>query len=142
MMEQKQQAPLLDPSALPSSEALAYLGDAAYSLYVRELLVRHGTSHAKDLNRLSLLYVTAERQAALFQSLSERLTETEYGIYRRAHNHKGLKTPKHASYADYRMATGLEALIGALYYVGDTARIHDLLDETLQAWLAEENTEH
>jgi ribonuclease-3 family protein len=116
-------------AALPSSEALAYLGDAVFSLFVREELVRTGISHAKDLNRLSLSFVTAESQAALFHKIEERLTEWEKDIYHRAYNHKGLKPPKHASHAEYRTATGLEAVVGALYYTGQADRISELLGE-------------
>ena len=112
---------------LPSSEALAYLGDAVYALYVREHLVRCGISHAKELNALSLSFVTAEKQAALLHRIQSALTEWESDVYRRAFNHKGLMPPKHASYAEYRAATGLEAVIGALHYTGQTERIHELL---------------
>lgn len=116
-------------ASLPSSEALAYLGDAVFSLYVRTVLVKRGISHAGELNRLSLLYVTAPKQAALLHRIEDRLTEEERDIYRRAYNHKGLKAPKHASYAEYRTATGLEALLGALYYTNDMSRIEELLGD-------------
>ena len=43
-------------ASLPSTQALAYLGDAAYSLYVRRMLVESGLSKAKDLNRETLKY--------------------------------------------------------------------------------------
>lgn len=114
---------------LPSCEALSYLGDAVYGLFVRELLVREGISHAGELNRLSLSFVTAESQAALLHKIEERFTEWESDIYRRAYNHKGLKPPKHASYAQYRAATGLEAVIGALHLTGQKARIDELLGD-------------
>lgn len=117
----------LSPAALPSSEALAYLGDAVYSLFVREHLVGRGISHAKDLNRLSLSAVTAEKQAAHLYTVKDSFSAWENDIYHRAYNHKGLKPPKHASYAEYRAATGLEAVIGALYLCGRTDRINELL---------------
>ncbi len=117
---------------LPSSEALAYLGDAVFSLYVRQLLVKKGISHASELNRLSLLYVTAPHQAAIFRRMEDKLTEEERDIYRRAYNHKGLKAPKHASYAEYRTATGLEALLGALYFENNIARIEELLSDVTE----------
>ena len=116
-------------ASLPSSEALSYLGDAVFSLYVREHLVRAGISHARDLNRLSLSFVTAESQAALFLKIKERLTDWEKDVYQRAYNHKGLKPPKHASYAQYRTATGLEAVVGALHFIGQSERIYELLGE-------------
>ena len=114
---------------LPAVMALSYLGDAVYSLYVRKRLVRLGISHAKDLNRLSLDFVTAPRQAELSKKLLPLLTEEEIGVYRRACNHKGLSRPAHASYGEYRAATGFEAVLGALSYLGDDARLAYLLDQ-------------
>ena len=64
---------------LPAVMALAYLGDAVYSLYVRRRLVTMGVSHAGDLNRLSLSFVTAPKQAALSKLLLPLLTEEETG---------------------------------------------------------------
>jgi ribonuclease-3 family protein len=119
-------------AALPSSEALAYLGDAVYSLYIRELLTHRGISHAAELNRLSLFYVTAPRQALMLRAMEGSFTEWESDIFRRAFNHKGLKAPRHATYAEYRAATGLEAVLGALWYTGKQERIYSLLDQALK----------
>lgn len=113
---------------LPAAMALSYLGDAVYSLYVRSHLVARGISHAGELNRLSLSYVTAPRQAEMAKRLLPLLSEEEAGIYRRAFNHKGLSRPAHASYGEYRAATGFEAVLGALYHTGDLARLYALLD--------------
>lgn len=114
---------------LPAVMALSYLGDAVYSLYVRRRLVRMGISHAGELNRMSLDFVTAPRQATLAKRLLPLLTEEEVGVYRRAFNHKGLSRPAHASYGEYRAATGFEAVLGALSYLGEEARLTALLDE-------------
>ena len=117
---------------LPAAMALSYLGDAVYSLYVRQRLVALGISHAGELNRLSLAYVTAPRQAALAKRLLPLLTEEETGVYRRAFNHKGLSRPARASYGEYRAATGFEAVLGALYHLGERERLYALLDEIHQ----------
>ena len=113
---------------LPAVMALSYLGDAVYSLYVRERLVNAGISHVGELNRLSLLYVTAPKQAALVKRLLPLFSEEEADIYRRAFNHKGLSRPAHASYGEYRAATGFEAVLGALYHLGKKERLLELLD--------------
>lgn len=113
---------------LPAVMALSYLGDAVYSLYVRQRLVDMGISHAGDLNRLSLGFVTAPKQAELSKKLLLLLTEYELGIYKRAFNHKGLSRPAHATYGEYRAATGFEAVLGALYYRNEKERLAYLLD--------------
>ena len=41
--------------------------------------------------------------------------------------------PKHADVRDYRVATGLEALLGHLYVKGEDARIGELMRLALQS---------
>ena len=114
---------------LPSSMALAYLGDARHSLYVRDMLVRRGLSKSGDLNREAQKYVTAEAQAKMYRRVEGMLTEDESDTFRRAANSSHLNRPKHASLTEYRYATGFEALIGMLYYIGDDERISEILTE-------------
>ena len=115
-------------ASLPSTQALAYLGDAAYSLYVRRMLVEKGLSKAKDLNRETLRYVTAEAQAAMYRRIEHMLLDDEREVFKRAANSTHLNRPKHASVTDYRYATGFEALIGMLVWIKDDERIAELLD--------------
>ena len=114
-------------ASLPSVAALAYLGDAAYSLYVRRMLIEQGCEKAGELNRRSLLYVTAERQAALMRRLEPMLAEDERDVFRRAANSSHLNRPRHASVADYRYATGFEAVLGMLVWISDNDRLEELL---------------
>ncbi len=114
-------------SQLPPVLALAYLGDAEYSLFVRRMLVGRGISHIGDLNREALAYVTAERQAARMRKIEPFLTEDERDVYRRAANSKHLNRPKHAGMNDYRAATGFEAVLGMLSWLGDKERMEEIL---------------
>ena len=114
-------------ASLPSVAALAYLGDAAYSLYVRRMLIEEGCEKAGELNRRSLQYVTAERQAALMRRLEPMLLEDERDVFRRAANSSHLNRPRHASVADYRYATGFEAVLGMLVWISDNERLEELL---------------
>lgn len=116
-------------ATLPSPMALAYLGDARHSLFVREMLVSEGLSKSGDLNREALRYVTAEAQARMARFLEPRLLEDERDIFRRAANSGHLNRPKHASVADYRHATGFEAVVGMLHYIGDEERLLQLMTE-------------
>ena len=116
-------------SSLPSVMALAYLGDARHALFVRDMLVRRGMSKSSDLNRAALGYVTAEAQASMYRKIEGMLSDDERDVVRRAANSGHLNRPKHASPADYRAATGFEALIGMLYYIGDEERLSAILTE-------------
>ncbi len=114
-------------AALPTTAALAYLGDARHALYVRRMLVEKGICKSGELNEASLSYVTAEAQARMMRKIEPLLFEDERDVYRRAANSGHLNRPKHASAADYRAATGFEAVIGMLEWVGDEERLDMLL---------------
>lgn len=114
---------------LPTTQALAYLGDARHSLYVRYMLIRRGLCKSGELNRESLKYVTAECQARMYRRVEHLLLDDERDVFRRAANSGHLNKPKHASGADYRTATGFEAVIGMLCWIGDEERLKMLLDE-------------
>ncbi len=115
-------------TSLPSVAALAYLGDAGHSLYIRKMLVGRGISKSGELNKLSLAYVTAEEQAKAIRRIDNLLLDDERDVFRRAQNSAHLNKPKHAKIADYRAATGFEAVIGMLIWIGDNERLTLLLD--------------
>ena len=110
---------------LPAVMALSYLGDAVYSLYVRERLVGMGVSHAGELNRLSLDFVTAPKQAELAKRLLPLLTEEETDVFKRGKN-SHLTPPKSASLNEYKRATGFECVFGFLHLTGNFQRIDEL----------------
>lgn len=115
-------------ASLPTTAALAYLGDARHGLYVRRMLVEKGICKAGELNAASLSYVTAEAQARMMRKIEPLLLDDERDLYKRAANSGHLNRPKHASAADYRAATGFEAVIGMLEWIGDSERLNMLLD--------------
>ena len=116
-------------ASLPTTAALAYLGDARHGLYVRRMLVERGICKSGELNEASLKYVTAEAQAAMMRRIEPLLLDDERDLYKRAANSGHLNRPRHASAADYRAATGFEAVIGMLEWIGDTERLELLLKE-------------
>ena len=115
-------------ASLPTTAALAYLGDARHGLYVRRMLVERGICKSGELNEASLKYVTAEAQAAMMRRIEPLLLDDERDLYKRAANSGHLNRPRHASAADYRAATGFEAVIGMLEWIGDQERLNMLLD--------------
>ena len=117
-------------AVLPSVAALSYLGDARHALYVRRMLVARGLTKSADLNREALKYVTAEAQARMYEKISGILTEDEADVFRRASNSTHLNKPKHASGRDYRFATGFEAVVGMLEWLGETDRLEFLLNKS------------
>lgn len=108
---------------------LAYIGDAAYELVIRTMVVEKGNRQVSQLHRLTTSYVKAQAQAAMIEALEPELTEEELAIYKRGRNAKSYTSAKNASILDYRKATGLEALIGYLYLSGREERVLFLIKE-------------
>ena len=115
---------------LPSVAALSYIGDARHALYVRKMLVEKGICKSGELNKESLKYVTAEAQAQIYRRIADDLTEEERDVFRRASNSTHLNKPKHASGLEYRYATGFEAVVGMLFWLGNEERLEFLLNKS------------
>lgn len=110
-----------------SSAALAYLGDCAIELCVREYLVREkGFSSSAKLNKEALNFVKASRQAEAMKNIIDILTEEEAAVFHRGRNMGHSNTPKSATMAEYRNATGMEALFGWLHLAKRQERINEL----------------
>ena len=106
---------------------LAFLGDAVYELMVRRDLVEEDR-HVADLHKEAVRYVSANAQCRDFKNIEELLTEEELDLVRRARN-KSQHNPKNTKIQVYRIATGFEALVGALYLSGAKDRLEYLYDE-------------
>ena len=105
---------------------LAFIGDAVWSLYVREGLVFSADYKTGMLQKLASARVSAKGQAALADGMLAKLTEEEKEIFLRGRNAKKPTKSKNASVAEYNISTGFEAVVGFLYLVGDYARIDEL----------------
>ena len=117
----------IDPRTA-STAALAYLGDAVIELLVRERLVEAGYTSSKALNARALDFVRAAAQAAAMERLLPHLTEEEEAAFRRGRNIGHTNTPKRATVAEYRNATGMEALFGYLHATGQSGRAAELFE--------------
>lgn len=110
-----------------TTASLAYLGDCAIEICVREYLVREaGLSSSAKLNKAALEFVRAARQAEAMKNILPLLTEEENAVFHRGRNMGHSSTPKSATVAEYRNATGMEALFGWLYLAKNRERIDEL----------------
>lgn len=107
---------------------MAYIGDAIYEVYIRKFLIEKSNAKVNDLQKESLKYVSAVSQRKHLERLesSNFLTEEEIEIYKWGRNAHGGKA-KNADIVTYRIATGLEALIGVLYYDGNIKRVEEIM---------------
>ena len=111
-----------------STAALAYLGDSVIEICVRERLVKAGLSSSAMLNKTALEYVRASAQAEAMKRILPLLDEEEDAVFHRGRNIGHTNTPKSATVAEYRAATGMEALFGYLHLAGRKERIDELFD--------------
>ena len=114
-----------------SPVVLAFVGDAAYSLYVREGLMISSDYKTGELQKRSAARVSAKGQAELYSKIEAKLSEEEREIFLRGRNAKKPTKSKSATVAEYNISTGFEAVIGFLYLAGDYDRIDELLADEL-----------
>lgn len=112
-----------------SPVVLAFVGDAVYSLFVREKLAFLSDSKSGELNKLATAEVKATAQAEFIREIMPLLTEEEIAIFKRARNTKKKTKAKSASVTDYNASTGFEALVGYLYVTGDLDRLNYILNK-------------
>ena len=115
-----------------SSIGLAHLGDGVYELLVRKRIVEAGSMPPKKLNAHKVEMVRASAQAAVYDGLEPLLTEDERDMLKRGRNAHTGSVPQNAQMADYRKATGVEALFGFLYLKGDWERLYFLFDKAMR----------
>ena len=118
--------PEIDPKTY-SPLGLAYIGDAVYEIAVRTLVISEGNMSVNKYHKKSSSLVKASAQAGVYDNIKEKLTDEEAAVYKRGRNAKSATAAKNASIVEYRMATGIEALIGYLYLSGRTARALELI---------------
>lgn len=109
---------------------LAFVGDAVYSLYVRERLTLEVGGKSSDLQRTAAKIVSASGQSEFLDKVLPLFTETEEDIYRRGRNAKKGSKSKSASHLEYNRSTGFEAVLGFLYLTGKDERIKELLQKS------------
>ena len=94
--------------------ALAFLGDAVYSLFIRTTVVARGN------------------RQAIGKAVYDLLSPQEQKIYRRGRNSHPMHHARGASLEEYLHATALETLCGYLFLQGETERIAEILRQGIE----------
>ena len=128
MSELRELFGLKDPDIRSYSPlTLAYIGDGVYELVIRTILVKKGNCPVNRIHRKASSLVKASAQSAIMEKIEGHLTQEEHDIYRRGRNAHSPTMAKHDTMADYRRATGFEALMGYLYLKEEYTRILTLI---------------
>ena len=109
---------------------LAYLGDAIYEVYVRDYLIKKGIAKVEELQEEAIKYVSAKSQSKILNFLIDEqiLSDEEIDIVKRGRNYKRASHPKNTDIITYKLATGLECLIGYLYLDNNKERIDEIMN--------------
>lgn len=108
--------------------ALAYMGDAAYEVIIRQHLIAEGLAKPNHLQKKATHYVSAKAQAALIDLMETDgiLSDEEWTMFKRGRNAKSYTHAKNTDVVTYRISTGFEALMGYLALSGRQDRVNEL----------------
>lgn len=121
-----------------SSNSLSFIGDAIYTLKVREYFITNKYQSNKSLQKLCNGYNCARGQTKVFNKLLNKqfFNNQELEIFKRGRNHIN-HIPKNGDRISYETASGLEAICGFLYLT-DKKRLNDFFKEVFKGGINNE----
>ena len=107
---------------------LAYIGDAVFELYIRELYLEKGIYKVDEIQREVTKFVCDTGQEKFIKYIMDNniLNDEELEIVKRGRNYNRSSHPKNTDIITYKMSTGFEALIGSLY-LSNKERLNEIL---------------
>ncbi|ONI45733.1 ribonuclease III [Candidatus Epulonipiscioides gigas] len=117
----------VDPKVY-SPLVLAYIGDAIYEIFVRDYIVKKANAPVNKLHKEAKQYVKASGQAKMYHKIKDILTEEEFAVLKRGRNARSATSPKNGDIIEYRLATGVEALVGFLYLQNNNKRLATIME--------------
>ena len=117
-----------DIREVPAS-VLAYVGDSVYELFFRLYVASRHHGKSGQINKIVIDFVKAQAQAAAARAILSDLSDEETVIFRRGKNSNPSSMPKNVKPADYKYATGLEAIVGFLFLSDRKERLDELLNQ-------------
>ena len=115
-----------------SSNSLSFIGDAVFTLRVRQYFVENHYQASASLQRKCNGYNSANGQTRVFRRLEEEgfFSEEELEVYKRGRNHI-THIPKNGDRLTYECASGLEAVCGYLY-LHDPDRLEEVFEKVFE----------
>lgn len=121
-----------------SANSLSFIGDAVFTLRVREFFIMNKYQSSKTLQQLCNAYNSAKGQYKVFNRLNDQgfFNEDELDTYKRGRNHIS-HIPKNGDLLTYECASGLEAICGYLYLT-DRDRLEVFFDKVFEGGIYNE----
>ena len=112
--------------------SLALVGDAVFSLYVRDYLLSNHKCNVNTLSVMASKIVNAGNQYKIYREIENLLTPYEIELCHRARNSNIHSKAKNYSVTEYIYATAFEALLGYLYLTDNQERLNLILDKSME----------
>lgn len=112
--------------------ALAFLGDAIHTAFVREKVLSGNINKLQNYHNLAKKFCNAKKQMQTLEKISNILSEDEEEIVRRARNAHSKHGAKNFDEETYKKATAFEALIGFLYLEKRQEKLEKILEISMQ----------
>lgn len=106
---------------------LAFIGDAIWELEIRRYYLQFGYS-IPTLNKYVKNKVNARYQSLIYKQIIEELDEKFKVIGKRAKNSNIKTFPKTCTVMEYKEATALEAVVGAMYLLNEEEEIKKIIN--------------
>lgn len=106
---------------------LAFIGDAIWELEIRRYYLQFGYN-IPTLNKYVKNKVNARYQSLIYKQIIEELDEKFKVIGKRAKNSNIKTFPKTCTVMEYREATALEAVVGAMYLLNKEEEIKKIIN--------------
>ena len=106
---------------------LAFIGDAIWELEIRKHYLQFGYS-IPTLNKYVKNKVNARYQSLIYKQIIEELDEEFKVIGKRAKNSNIKTFPKTCTVMEYKEATALEAVVGAMYLLNKEEEIKKIIN--------------
>lgn len=107
--------------------ALAFMGDAIHTSYVRKCVLMGQKNKLNNYHETAKKFCNARHQKEVLEKILPILSEEEQDVVRRARNCHSKHTAKNFDEETYKKATAFEALIGFLYLSQNTQRLDEIL---------------
>jgi len=106
---------------------LAFLGDAVWELEIRKYYLQF-SYNIPTLNKYVKAKVNAKYQSLIYKKIIEDLDEEFKVIGKRAKNSNIKTFPRSCTVMEYKEATALEAIIGAMYLLKKEEEIKKIIN--------------
>ena len=110
-----------------TSLELAFIGDAIWELEIRKHYLQFGYN-IPTLNKYVKNKVNARYQSLIYKKIIEELDEEFKVIGKRAKNSNIKTFPKTCTVMEYKEATALEAVVGAMYLLNKEEEIKKIIN--------------